>query len=45
MSTKKFIIANWKMNLSLGETLDLAKKFKEKFADFNQAKLLFVRRL
>lgn len=36
MPTKKIIIANWKMNLSLGETMVLAKKFKEKFAGFNQ---------
>jgi triosephosphate isomerase len=30
MSTKKYIIANWKMNLNLADTLSLAKKFKEK---------------
>ncbi len=35
MSTKKYIIANWKMNLNFVETLSLAKKFKEKFTGFN----------
>lgn len=32
MNSKKIIIANWKMNLSLAETMNLAKKFKKKFA-------------
>ncbi|OHA14572.1 MAG: triose-phosphate isomerase [Candidatus Tagabacteria bacterium RIFCSPLOWO2_01_FULL_39_11] len=34
MSTRKIIIANWKMCLGLSETMVLAKKFKEKFAGF-----------
>ncbi|MFH1583131.1 MAG: triose-phosphate isomerase [Candidatus Falkowbacteria bacterium] len=37
---KKYIIANWKMNLNLAETLSLAKKFKEKFVGFNQAEVV-----
>ncbi|MBU0722104.1 triose-phosphate isomerase [Patescibacteria group bacterium] len=37
---KKYIIANWKMNLNLAETLSLAKKFKEKFAGFNQGEVV-----
>ncbi|MFA6306986.1 MAG: triose-phosphate isomerase [Patescibacteria group bacterium] len=36
---KKYIIANWKMNLNFAETLSLAKKFKEKFAGFNQGEV------
>jgi triosephosphate isomerase (TIM) len=39
MSTKKYIIANWKMNLSLADTLSLAKKFKEKFAGFDKGEV------
>ena len=40
MLTKKIIIANWKMNLSLAETVGLTKKFKEKFAGFNQGEVV-----
>lgn len=39
MPTKKIIIANWKMNLSLTETMVLAKKFKEKFAGFTKGEI------
>ncbi|MBI2459687.1 MAG: triose-phosphate isomerase [Parcubacteria group bacterium] len=39
MPRKKYIIANWKMNLSLAQTLSLAKKFKEKFKGFKQAEI------
>jgi len=39
MSTKKYIIANWKMNLNLADTLSLAKKFKEKFASFSKGEV------
>lgn len=34
MDNKKLIIANWKMKLNLAETVDLAKKMKEKFKGF-----------
>lgn len=37
---KKYIIANWKMNLSFAETLSLAKEFKEKFAGFKQGEVV-----
>jgi triosephosphate isomerase len=40
MPTKKIIIANWKMSLGLKETIDLAKAFKEKFADFKDGKVV-----
>jgi len=40
MTTKKIIIANWKMNLGLGETMALAKKFKEKFAGFIKGEIV-----
>jgi triosephosphate isomerase (TIM) len=30
MPTKKYVIANWKMNLNFAETISLTKKFKEK---------------
>lgn len=36
---KKYIIANWKMNLNFAETLSLAKKFKKKFAGFKQGEV------
>jgi len=39
MPTKKIIIANWKMNLSLAETMALAKKFKEEFFGFDQGEV------
>lgn len=39
MSTKKYIIANWKMNLNFTETLSLAKEFKKKFVGFNQGEV------
>ena len=35
MSNKpKIVIANWKMKLSLAESIELSKKIKEKFVDF-----------
>jgi triosephosphate isomerase len=34
MSNNKIVIANWKMKLSLAETLELAKKMKDKFKGF-----------
>ncbi len=40
MPNKKYIIANWKMNLGLGESLSLVKEFKKKFADFNQGEVV-----
>ena len=39
MATKKYIIANWKMNLNLVQTLALTKKFKQKFADFKKGEV------
>lgn len=39
MPTKKYVIANWKMNLSLAETLILAKKFRKKFIGFKQGQI------
>jgi len=40
MSNKKYIIANWKMNLNLAESVSLAKKFKEKFAGFDKGEVV-----
>ncbi len=40
MLTKKIIIANWKMNLNLAESVNLAKKFKEKFAGFDKGEVV-----
>lgn len=40
MSTKKYIITNWKMNLSLAESVSLAKKFKAKFAGFKRGEVV-----
>lgn len=40
MPTKKYIIANWKMNLSLAETLILAKKFKKRFIGFKEGQVV-----
>ena len=37
MANKKVIIANWKMQLSLSETIDLAMKIKAKFTNFKKA--------
>ena len=37
--SKKYIIANWKMNLNLAESVNLAKEFKEKFVDFNEGEV------
>jgi len=36
MPTKKYIIANWKMNLSLAQTIKLVREFKKKFSGFSQ---------
>lgn len=35
MNNEKLIIANWKMKLSLAETVELTKKIKVKFKDFS----------
>ena len=37
---QKIIIANWKMRLSLVETLDLAQKMKAKFTDFKTGEVI-----
>ncbi|MDO9399391.1 MAG: triose-phosphate isomerase [bacterium] len=37
MTTKKIIIANWKMYLNLQETLDTANEFAKKFKDFSSS--------
>ncbi len=39
MSDKKIVIANWKMKLGLAESIDLAKKIKDKFKNFKQGEL------
>lgn len=38
--TNKIIIANWKMKIGLAESLDLAKKFKEKFKNFKKREVV-----
>lgn len=38
--SNKIIIANWKMKLSLAENLKLAKKFKEKFKNFQKKQIV-----
>src|SRR3989338_9721905 len=40
MPTKKIIIANLKMNLSLSQTASLARKFKNKFTAFNKGEVV-----
>lgn len=35
MKKEKIIIANWKMKLNLAESVDLAKKVKDRFSDFD----------
>ena len=40
MKDEKIIIANWKMKLSLAETLALAKKIKAKFKTFNSGEIV-----
>ncbi len=40
MNKQKIVIANWKMKLSLEETLTLAKKFKEKFKSFKSGEVV-----
>lgn len=40
MKLKKYIIANWKMNLNFSETLSAAKKFKKKFNGFKSGKVV-----
>lgn len=37
---KKIIIANWKMKLTLNESLELIKKFKEKFKNFQKKEVV-----
>ncbi len=39
MKSNKIVIANWKMKLSLTQTVDLAKKIKTKFRNFNKGEL------
>jgi triosephosphate isomerase len=39
MKKGKIVIANWKMKLSLAETLKLAKDFKSKFKDFKEGEV------
>jgi len=39
MQKEKIIIANWKMQLSLQETIDLANKYKAKFAKFKKGEV------
>ncbi|MFH1428065.1 MAG: triose-phosphate isomerase [Patescibacteria group bacterium] len=36
----KIIIANWKMKLTLAESVDLAKKYKDKFKNFKQGEVV-----
>jgi len=40
MPAKKYVIANWKMNLNLAQTLSLAREFKKKFAGFSQGEVV-----
>ncbi|MCK4554701.1 triose-phosphate isomerase, partial [Candidatus Parcubacteria bacterium] len=40
MKKNKIVIANWKMKLSLAETLELAKDIKIKFKDFNKGRVV-----
>jgi len=40
MEKKKIIVANWKMKLTLAETLDLTKKVKAKFKTFTDAEIV-----
>ncbi|MBI4779567.1 triose-phosphate isomerase [Candidatus Falkowbacteria bacterium] len=40
MPIKKYIIANWKMNLNLAESVNLAKEMKEKFSGFDQGEVV-----
>ena len=40
MKIKKHIIANWKMNLSLAQTINLAKEFKKEFAGFSRGEVV-----
>ncbi len=39
MKSDKIVIANWKMKLNLAQTVDLAKKIKTKFKNFNKGEL------
>ncbi|MDD5294713.1 MAG: triose-phosphate isomerase [Patescibacteria group bacterium] len=40
MAKNKIIIANWKMKLTLAESLEKAKKFKEKFKGFSRGEVV-----
>jgi triosephosphate isomerase len=40
MKKEKIIIANWKMQLTLAQTVDLAKKMKAKFATFKKGQVV-----
>ncbi|MFH0923615.1 MAG: triose-phosphate isomerase, partial [Candidatus Falkowbacteria bacterium] len=40
MKKQKIVIANWKMKLSLAETLILAKEMNAKFKDFHKGKIV-----
>jgi len=37
---KKYIIANWKMNLNFAESVSLAREFKKKFAGFDKGEVV-----
>jgi len=37
---KKYIVANWKMNFNLVESVSLAKKFREQFAGFDKGEIV-----
>ena len=40
MTKNKIVIANWKMKLTLAESLEMAKKFKEKFKGFKEGEVV-----
>jgi triosephosphate isomerase (TIM) len=40
MLKQKIVIANWKMRLSLDETIELSKQMKEKFKDYDEGQIV-----
>ncbi|MFH1745393.1 MAG: triose-phosphate isomerase [bacterium] len=42
MKKEKIVIANWKMKLSISETLELAKKMKDKFVSLEESNILLA---
>ena len=40
MTKNKIVIANWKMKLTLAKSLEMAKKFKEKFKGFKEGEVV-----